>query len=160
MIKADYWSYFTKVSKRKIIRYISGLTIAFILLVILHLYTELILLESLAAGIMTFFVINILFEFYDLFRIHRYLIKYEKSMIGGKCNLIVFDTHIEISHPLEKRVVFFSQLTKLKVIDDVLFFIEKKSKNLPLKVNKKEISDNSFKRVVNVIKSKRIKIEN
>jgi hypothetical protein len=129
---------------------------ALIAFVFLNLFTNLAFLTSFTLGIMTFFLIFILFDLIDLFLISRQLKKMEKQTVGGKCNLIVQNTSIEIIHPFEKRVIFISQLKKLTKINEVLYFIEKKSKNYPFKINKMEMSNGAFERLVAVMESKKI----
>ena len=159
LIKTDYWLYFTKKSKQKILALGIGFLLALIVYFLLYFFTKTPLLTSFALGIMTFLLLFILFDLIDLFLIRRKLKKIEKLIPYGKRNLVVKNNSIEIIHPTEKRVIFLSQLTKIIRIKKVFYFIEKKSKKIPFKINKAEMSDSSFEQLMTLMKTKKVKIK-
>ena len=74
-------------------------------------------------------------------------------------NLILESTFIELNQYGRKRVIFISQLTKCVVISDIIFFIEKKDKYLPIKINKSEMKEGSFQKLTGTLIAFGIKIE-
>lgn len=102
-----------------------------------------------------------LFEVYDLLRINKSLqkIKQQEAFAFEKFNLILENTFLETSRYNRKRVVFFTQLKKCLLINDTLFFIEKNDKYLPVKINKTEMQDGSFERLLEELKKLNLKFE-
>ena len=145
--------------QKELKKLVGALVISIMAFLIIKEFTELKIIERISVGLIIGITTFIFFKIVDLFTINKKLEKVKSQISFGKMNLIILATHIEINQYGKKRVIFLSQLTKCILINDVLFFIEKNKKLLPVKVNKSEMSNNSFDDMINRIDKLRIRIE-
>ena len=145
--------------QKELKKLVGALVISIMAFLIIKEFTELKIIERISVGLIIGITTFIFFKIVDLFTINKKLEKVKSQISFGKMNLIILATHIEINQYGKKRVIFLSQLTKCILINDVLFFIEKNKKLLPVKVNKLEMSNNSFDDMINRIDKLRIRIE-
>ena len=75
-----------------------------------------------------------------------------------KSNLKLDDTSIEWNQTGRKFYIFYSQLSKVLLIDSTIYFVLRKGRQLPIKINENEMNSDSFKSLLTEIKKKQIPV--
>ena len=138
---------------------IGGLVISIVIFLLIRILADWRLIESFSVGLIVLITTFIFFKIFDLITIKNKLAKGISQVSLGKMNLIIKPTFIELNQYGRKKVIFLSQLTKCILINDVIFFVEKSKKFLPVKVNKEEMTNGSFEKMISKIKKMKINIE-
>ena len=138
---------------------IGGLIISIVVFLLIRILADWRIIESISVGLIVLITTFIFFKTFDLLTIKNKLKKRISQVSLGKMNLIIEPTFIELNQHGRKKIIFLSQLTKCILINDIIFFVEKSEKFLPVKVNKVEMMNGSFEQMISKIDKLRIRIE-
>ncbi|MDH7444961.1 hypothetical protein [Aquimarina sp. 2201CG14-23] len=94
----------------------------------------------------------VFFKILDILVITKSLNKSLSKITLGKMNLILEPTSLEFNQNGRKRIVFKSQIAKCILKSDIIFLVEKNQKNLPMKINKNEMTEGSFEKLIDELK--------
>ncbi|WP_394906435.1 hypothetical protein [uncultured Mesonia sp.] len=155
----DYASYLKNKFREALKKLIGGLVISIVIFLLIRELADWKVLESILVGLIVLITTFIFFKTFDLLTVKNNLKKGISQVSFGKMNLIIEPTFIELNQYGRKKVIFLSQLTKCILINDVIFFVEKSKKFLPVKVNKVEMKNGSFEQMISKINKLRIRIE-
>ena len=156
---SDYSLFYKRKNGKTLKQLLIKLTLTIIFFLLIKTLTDWIIIEAISLGLIVLALNFVLFKIYDILALKKYLKKTINQAQYGKMNLILESTFIELSQYGRKRVIFLSQLKKCVIISDIIFFIEKKGKYLPLKINKSEMKDGSFKKLTEKLIAFGVKFE-
>ena len=155
----DYKLYLKDKYKNSLKKLVIGLILAFVLFLILRNFTNWKIIISIGFGLIVLIANFIFFNLYHLVSINKRLENSISEISFGKMNLTLESTFIELNQYGRKTVIFTSQIEKCIIKFNAIFFIEKNKKYLPIKINKAEMKEDSFEKLIDELKSLNIIIE-
>jgi len=155
----DYRLFYKVKHQKSLRKLLVKLTISIIVFLLIRNLADWAIIESISFGLIILVAIFVAYKVYDLLTIDKKLKKIINETYYGKVNLILEPTLIDLNQYGRKRTLFLSQLTKCIILSNIIFFVEKNDKYLPMKINKSEMNDESFQRLITRLKDKGIKVE-
>lgn len=156
---SDYKNFYGRSLKISIRNRLMILVLIAVIFSIINIYFYWPIIESIFFAALIFTAFSLLLKVYNLLFIKKNLIKSKNQFSFGRMNLTIEPTFIELHRYGRKRVIFISQLRKCILIKNILFFIETDKNIIPLKINKIEMTENSFNRLIATLEKLKIKIE-
>ena len=155
----DYNLYLKRNHKKALVY----LTLALIVVAVVFFFVksslESDLVEAALFGLLIFITYFVVLRLYYILTTNRKLEKSKKEFCCGKTNIVFDKTFLEVSKADKKRTIFYSQIKKIVVLDEVMFLVEGKTGYLPLKISRQETSTGAFDQILEKFRVMRIKVE-
>src|SRR5690625_510672 len=149
----DYILYYKVKHQKSLKKLLFKLALSIIVFLLIKALADWPIIESMSFALIILITNFVLFKIYDLLTIDKKLKKVINNAYKGKMNLILEPTFIDLDQYGRKRTIFLSQLTKCILQCNIIFFIEKSDKYLPFKINRSEMKDESFQKLIKRLRS-------
>ena len=157
--KKDYKNYIVYDLKKGLFKFSPFLALSVVLFLLSGLNLIEFDLNIIAVTISIFIGIMFFFELLNAYLRLKSLNKSVKTFKSGSENLVIESTQMKLYYgKIHYKPVFFSQIKKCLILDNVLFLVPKSEKDWPTRINKSEISETGFSYLIKLFENKGITI--